>query len=493
MGLMRFDLGSADLLPYRSRFEQAFLSSYDGTVFPTRVEVHGTVLHCIRQKSDSGKLNISWPISGFGMPILRTCSLIEREAPYVLAVELARGQLCELKDQAASWEHAGMLVPEQYETLYRDAYRDFVLATFEQHDPDNATRIANVALAKICHAENVLGKAYVAQRLQVRRQRFAHPPALLGCDLGEVPVEKLPDDFAERFGAAMISLDWRSVESEEGTYNWDLFDEQVEWGQKNKLMLVGGPLLDFQENGLPNWVANWKHDILNLQSFLSDYVETVVTRYTGKIRTWEVTARVNTGGLFGYTEDNLLALTGRMIDVARQVDGDSRVFIRIDRPWGDYQARGKHRLTPWHVVDALLRSGMGLAGINLELAIGYEPGRNDARRLLRFSRLIDSWGSFGVPLHVTVACPSRADKDPQAGLEIKVDDLQDGKPWSQEHQAEWFSDFVSLLMAKQPVVGIFWPHLNDAYPHRFPHAGLFNADGEPKIAWDRLKEHRRPE
>ncbi len=490
MGIMRFDLGPDDLSQEFARFEQAFITNYDGAAYPTRIQCEGNELRCLRQKSESGKLNIAWPVQGYGTPVLRTSSLIEREAPYLLALELARGQLGELREQVAAWMHAGMLIPEEYPPLYRKAYKLFTQATFLQADSGPAIKLANESLQEICRAEDVLAHSYMNQRLQVRRQRLTHAPALVGCDLGPVPVSAIPEQFVEIFDAVSISLDWKSIESVEGSYAWDLYDEQVDWAQKHKLVLKGGPLLSFHEGDLPEWLANWKHDILNLQSFLSDYVETVVSRYTGKIRIWEVVARMNTGGLFGYTEENLLAMTARMIDVARQVDSESQIYVRVDRPWGDYQARGKHRLTPWHVIDALLRSGMGLTGINLELTIGYEPGRNDDRRLLRFSKLIDTWGSFGLPLQVTIACPSAATADPAATRSWKVDDASWKAAWTEQSQVRWMNDFLLMLMAKQSVAGIFWSHLDDSRPHRFPNAGLMRKEHELKPAFHQIATHR---
>jgi len=492
MGIMRFDLGTSDLSQHFPRFEHAFITNYDGVAYPTRVRCEGQELQCIRQKSDSGKLNIPWPVEGLGTPILRTSSLIEREAPYNLPLELARGQLGELRDQTASWTHAGMLIPDDFLQVHRRAYKLFVQASFSQATPAEASKLANEAIVETCRAEDLLAQAYISQRMQVRRQRFSHPPALFGCDLGPVLPNHLPDEFTAAFNAAAVTLDWKSIESVEGEYNWDVYDQQVDWAQQNKLVIKGGPLLGFQEGDLPSWLENWKHDILNLQSFLSDYVETAVSRYTGRIRMWEVAARMNTGGLFGYTEENLLALTARMIDVARQVDGESQIYVRVDQPWGDYQARGKHRLTPWHVVDALLRSGMGLTGINLEIAIGYEPGRNDNRRLLRFSKLLDTWGSFGLPLHVTVACPSAAAEDPHAHLNSRVDANSWREPWSETAQALWLDEFLPMLMAKQSVAGIFWSHFDDKQAHRFPHAGL-TSGSEQKLVMEHIARHRRQE
>ncbi len=486
MGMMRFDLGSVEMAEDHAPLEQAFLTNYDGAAFPGRVEIHGQELQYIRQCSDSGKLNIPWPVKGFGYPILRTCSILERDTPYVLAVELARGQLCEMREQHATWPQAGMIIPEQYDQLHKQAYKDFLSACFRQADSAQATEQANIALEKICRAEDLLANSYIEQRMHVRRQRASHLPAMFGCDLGPVPLSEIPDNYSEAFSAASVSLDWKSIESSEGEYDWERYDQQVEWALKNKLLIKGGPLLSFHNEGLPDWLANWKHDILNLQSFLSDYVETVVSRYTGKIRIWEVGARMNTGGLFGYTEENILAMTARIIDVAHQVDEDGQIFIRVDRPWGDYQSKGKHRLTPWHVADALLRSGTGLSGINLELAIGYEPGRHDARRLLRFSKLLDTWGSFGVPLHVTIACPSASGKDPQASLATKVDNQQWKSEWTEQAQCDWMKKFLPMLLAKQPVAGIFWSHLSDSQPHRFPHAGLMKNSDQPKAIIDQI-------
>ncbi len=493
MGIMRFDLGDEALARHAPRFEHAFVTNYDGAASPCRIQCEGRELRCIRQKSDSGKLNIPWPVSGFGFPVLRTGSLMERTAPYVLAVELARGQLGELRDQAASWSQAGMLLPETYHELARQAYHLFLQASFAQDSPAEATELANRALQEVCRAEEALVQAYVSQRMQVRRQRITHPPALFGCDLGLVPPTEIPEGFTETFDAVAISLDWKEIESSEGDYRWEVYDEQVEWATKNKLMIKGGPLLGLQEGDLPDWLANWKHDILNLQSFLSDYVETVVSRYTGRVRMWEVAARMNTGGLYGYSEENLLALTARMIDVVRQVDSESQVFVRLDRPWGDYQSRGKHRLTPWHVVDALMRSGMGLTGINLELAIGYEPGHNDDRPLLRLSRLLDTWGSFGLPLQVTIACPGGAAPDPQARLGWKVDNECWRAPWSGPTQATWFDQVLPLLIAKQSVAGIFWCQLDDSIPHRFPNAGLREASGQTRPLMKHIANQRRGE
>src|SRR5262249_58677368 len=83
---------------------RAYMSGADQAAWPTRVEVAGNEVLCRRQNSDSGKLNVAWPVPGFGRPVLSTASLPEREEIYVMAVELARGKIVQVRNQVAVWQ-----------------------------------------------------------------------------------------------------------------------------------------------------------------------------------------------------------------------------------------------------------------------------------------------------------------------------------------------------------------------------------------------------
>ena len=66
------------------------------------------------------------------------------------------------------------------------------------------------------------------------------------------------------------------------------------------MILCGGPLIDLGPNGMPEWLSQWQDDFINLQSFVCDFIETAVSRYTGRVRIWEVSARANTGVALGW-------------------------------------------------------------------------------------------------------------------------------------------------------------------------------------------------
>ena len=491
MGVMRFAVHPPNLLDATSEISQAFLCGFDGRVFQSRIEQDAATLTFRRVNSESGKFHIPYPVAGFGRPIVSTATLREHENPYCLALELARGKICQVRNQLAVWESLGMQIPEDFAVAHRLAHRLFAQATGVKSDTAECARLANEAIVKAHEAAARLTKSYVRQRLAVRFKRTPQLPVSFGCQLNQ---EDLALDGAlgltETFNSVSVPIEWRRIEPEEGTYHWENCDAVVDWAHERKLLMRAGPLLDFSENGLPQWLQQWGHDFYNLQSFISDFVETAVSRYTGKIRVWEVATRANVGGAFKLNEEERLSLLARTLEVARQVDGEAQFFVRIDQPWGEYQTRGEHRLSPIQFVDALLRFGTGLAGVNLEIPIGFTGRGNLTRDLLDFSRMIDQWTVLEVPLHVTLSAPSGAQKDDLAAKDCSVQSGLGAVDWSPESQAKWICEYVSLLMAKQSVVGIHWSHLSDASPHVFPNGGLVDPKQRPKRSFEALTRCR---
>lgn len=489
MGVMRFLIHPAEMLDDWLEVYRAYISGSDGRIFQTRIEIDGPVMNCRRPVSESGRLHVAWPVPGFGRPVLPTGTLPEREKPYLLAVELARGKLVQVRNQCAAWDRGHL--PNDFRSSFAEAHRLFAGAATVQNDPATASDIAREAIVHACQAAERLATAHAEAMLVRRQERYPHLPVSLGCQLGAaLPEPSWNTLFPEAFQSAAVPVEWKRIEPVEGNYQWDVCDAQLAWCESNRLMVRGGPLLDLSPEGLPAWLWLWERDFLSLQSFVCDFVETAISRYIGRIRLWEVAARGNTGGALTLSEEHRLALVARVVDVARQVDEESQIVIRVDQPWGAYQARGHHRLAPLQFVDALLRSGAGLSLVNLEISVGYRPRGESARDLLEFSRLIDLWAGLGVPLHITLAFPSGAGPDPHSHSDLEVEPNQWKLPWSEEAQAEWIDACLPVLLSKQSVVGVFWTHFSDVHPHEFPHAGLLRPDGTAKPALATLVTHR---
>lgn len=487
MGLMRFLIHPQELVDDWPELQSAYITGLDGRIYPTRVEVQGNLLNCRRSHSDSGKLHVPLPLPDNSRPVCTTASLPERDQPYLLTLELCRGKLAEVRDQFASWQMLGMKIPAEFDALHRSAFSRFAQASAAQDSAEHAGRLAIESLRDSHAAADVLTRAYVEQRLAMRYGGLGHAPALLGAklDAGLTEQEALRT-FCQTFAAAVVPVEWRDIEPEEGKYEWGVVDQLVNAAERHRSILRAGPLIDLGPGGLPEWLAQWRHDFLNLQSFVCDFIETAVSRYLGRIRIWEVSARGNSGMVFGLSEENRLALVARTLEAAARTDSDAQFFIRIDQPWSEYQARGQHRLSAFQFVDALVRSNIGLHGVNLELAFGVRPRGSLIRDLLGLSRLIDAWSQLGVQLYVTLALPSSSKHDPLAHPDLEVDACQWADSWTPQVQSEHANELLRLFMAKPAVTGVFWSHYHDAQPHTYPHAGLVAADGLPKPALDIL-------
>ncbi len=486
MGVMRF-LIDPDRVPAGwPDASQACVVGIDGRIHPTRLEWEGRTLNCRRATSESGKVHLSWPIDDHGVMVVSTTSLKERETPYNLLIELARGKLSEVRDQAAAWEQARMTMPTEYKGKVRESFLLFSQATSRQPLFDEANTLAAKSLSLAFEASQLLTNSYIAQRESTLKSSGLTSRTSLGCRIDASLKDQVHRDAVTSIcNMASIPIEWKSIESEEGDYNWDPVESLVSICRQEGMFIKAGPLINLGPNGLPHWLSAWSGDPYNLTAFVCDFVETAITRFQGLVRIWEVSAFGNTGGAFNLTEEERLTLTARTLDTAVRTDSDSQFFIRVDQPWGEYLRNGQHRLTPFQFVDAMIRSNLGLCGVNLELALGYDPPGAGERDLLGISRLIDLWSILGIPLHVTLAAPSASGPDPQATTGYQVGE-RPGFEWDPEKQAKWLEQLLALLKAKHSVAGIFLSAYSDQYPHRYPHAGLIDADGQRKPAFQSM-------
>ena len=147
MGVMRFLAHPPELFQDWPEVKQAYLSGFDGRVFPTRIEVDGNEIICRRHASDSGKFHICWPLEGVGRPVVHTCSLPERREPYLLPLELARGKISEIRDQLGAWQIAGMVIPKDFFPLQKQAQKLLGSAAQRQDSPRESGPLAQEALS----------------------------------------------------------------------------------------------------------------------------------------------------------------------------------------------------------------------------------------------------------------------------------------------------------------------------------------------------------
>jgi|LSQX01.1.fsa_nt_gb GH35 family endo-1,4-beta-xylanase len=486
MGLMRF-LCPSDSLP-DDVVEQAYLAGYDR--IPWRVEVRQVANELVvdRENTDSGNLYIPWEVAGHGRVTLATCSLMERAAPYNLAVELARGELAQLRNQAAEWQLSGIRLPDTLRERIAEATGRFRLASCARQSLEEATATANESLRVTLDAALELTACYAEQTLAARRDEESRLSTFLGANVGvSLLDENTSVQYLETFNAAAVPMVWREIETTQGSFYWDITDKQIEWCRKHGLTVCGGPLLLFDPWRLPQWLADFDNDFNGIVACVTEFLQTVVGRYRGSVDVWICGARMNTADALSLTEHERIRLTARAVEIIHSLDRDAERIVSFDRPWGEYLSRGAVDFSPLHFADALVRARLGLTGLMLEMNLGYLPGGTLPRDPLDVSRHLDYWSLLGIPVHVSLTLPSSSAEDP---LAIRHGKIQTAIRNSQS-QAEWVRRTVPLILSKGYVHGILWNQLRDSEPHDFAHGGLFDAKRNPKPALEHLAEIRR--
>jgi hypothetical protein len=460
----------------------------DNMPWPTTVRVENGRLNLRRSVDESGYLVVPWQIEHAGLLMGASATLMERPEPYNLALELARGKVNQVRSQSWDWQAGGLLVPPQLDEQIRSACSAFGSAIALAPLPASAT-LAQTALGLAYSAAHQLATAYEAQMLEMRHQRQERFDTLLGCRLGSrVPEGNGATALTQVCNAVSLPLSWSEIEPEEaGACRWEAQDALVDWACAQGCAVTAGPLLDFSSARLPGWLWLYERDLSSLASFMTGYVQAVVRRYRGKIRRWQLTAASNCANVLSLGEDELMWLTVHLVEAARKVDPALELIIGVAQPWGEYMVAEDRIHSPFIFADTLIRAGLNLTALDVELVIGVTPRGSYCRDLLDTSRLIDLYALLGVPLRITLGYPSSSGPDPDADPDYRIDAGRWHRPFAPDVQADWAEAFATMALCKPSVQGVFWTHFSDAEPHQFPHAGLLDARTALKPVVQRLR------
>ncbi len=96
---------------------------------------------------DSGYVYVPWVVDGHGQYLLGTSTLIERDRPYLLDVELARGLVQRLRSRLFIWEWLGMKTPPELSERLQEATQALLAGGDQSSRMAAAAESANKSIA----------------------------------------------------------------------------------------------------------------------------------------------------------------------------------------------------------------------------------------------------------------------------------------------------------------------------------------------------------
>lgn len=120
--------------------------------------------------------------------------------------------------------------------------------------------------------------------------------------------------------------------SGDGKYNWEKADALVDFAMENEMEVHGHALVWYKS--YPNWFKNARYDSATFEKNVKTYIETVVGRYKGQVKSWDVANEVfNDNGTLRSVDcpvyetfNDPIAFYGRCFQYARNADPEAKLF-----------------------------------------------------------------------------------------------------------------------------------------------------------------------
>jgi hypothetical protein len=532
----------------------AYLFGNDEVPIQADIRFEDGVIRCEKPSADAAGLSLQVrvenPFGGgdLGLVMLRTCLLPDRDEPYLLSLELARHRIMLVLNKLEEWalfdlpaDHPVLVQLDQAREQFTAAmvalcHRDRSGAT---PGPDPVSVLeANAAATKalglsldaserlsLLHAEAELtgrldGSTYAEAQDRadsitadrVMPDNAAKNPDAVGVVLPNPPLigcSVSPAMFSEGLARAVYAscdfvsmpMRWIDMEPTEGKYSFAKTDKWIEWAVRTaKLPVMAGPLIDFREICVPEWLYIWEHDYETLRELVYEHIKTIVTRYRRTVARWTVCSGLHVNESFALSVEKMMDLTRMCALLVKKLHPAAKVQLEISRPWGEYFARNRKSMPPRMYAEMISQAGIALDAYGIRIQMGQPAPGRITRDLASISDLLDQYAGLdkplavtavGVPSQVIAPPPARAGDGPSTAAPPPPEPGFWRAPWSPETQARWLTQALSVIVGKPYVHSVCWQDLCDSPQADMPGGGLLTESGAAKPAAVALTDLRR--
>jgi GH35 family endo-1,4-beta-xylanase len=463
----------------------AYLVDADDQPVRSQLTLRGQTLFCEKRKEGLAALIIPWTIPEFGRILLSTTHLPDRDKAYNLQVELLRSRVLQNWRKKDEWGYAYTGPTTEFLAGFAAAKKKLAQALAALDNPVAASDLAAEGLkAAVILGEN-LTLEHAKRGLTYRRDHKELVHLDFGCRVEVDCREKAYQDrLFEAFNYATLPFDWRIIEPKEQEFQWQNLDYWINWLSEKGLSIKAGQMLRFCETSIPDWLYIWEGDFDSIRDQAFEHVLRCIKRYGSRIEQWDIATGLHVENCMKFSLDQLIEMTNMSARVIKKNAPHAVAVLDLVMPWGEYFAGNPRSIWPLKYVEMCVNTGVEFDAIGLQIFLGAEDYY--CRDIMEVSSLLDLFGSFGKPVHITAAgVPSStaADTlDASRGAREVAASGQWHRPWDQQVQREWVDCFYHIAVGKPFVTAVCWTELSDRPGHFFPHAGLLDEKLVPKAS-----------
>ena len=482
--MLRFRVFKNGAPPADIDLSTAYLVGSDNVPIRGEFSYSGGEIVCRKRAPGAAALTLMWEAKNFGTVLLETTRLPERDEPYILNLELARGRVMRLMQKREEW---GIFDLPDLTALNDKAQeaRDLLLEGItRQTEPAKASEFGDKCLELVLPLSEQAALAHADLLLQRRIATRNFPRGAFGMRVEHViTLESYRRALVPNADFARMPMWWKVIEPQEQQFNWHPIDEWMEFLRRARLPVVAGPLVHFAEVSIPEWLYIWEHDYETVRDLLYEHIERVVTRYAPQVALWNVLSGLHVNAQFSFTFDQLMDVTRMAVSLVKKVHGSSRTMIELTQPWGEYYAGNQRSIPPMLYADMVVQSGIQFDVFGVQLKFGLPKEGCWQRDLFAISSLLDRFSTLGKPVMISAM---QAPSSPPESIAGMVSPGVWRRPWSEALQAKWLEAVTDIALSKPYVEAICWQDLVDIPPkvlptgQSVPFGGLTTVDLTPK-------------
>ena len=326
------------------------------------------------------------------------------------------------------------------------------------------------------------GEELVFERAQQAIARLGPRTGFLfGCNAFGFPRhgEAYAARFEEVFNYATLPFYLRSVQPVYGKPNYAAAEKILSWTTPKGILAKGHPLVWFYPQTTPDWLKGKPYE--EVKRLALEYSRSTVRRFRNQIHVWDIINEAHLQNACDFTEEQQIDITAGAARAAREGDPTCFRVLNCCCTWNDYlsRARSKGRWNVWDYVKAVLDAKIDFEALGLQY---YYSGRD----MLEYERSLESFASFGKPVHITELGLPSAQQEEANQHNQRARFPWHGDVWTEKMQADWVEQFYTLAYSKPYVEAITWWDLSD--PAFIPHGGLLKPNLEPKESFLRLRD-----
>ncbi len=352
-------------------------------------------------------------------------------------------------------------------------------------DPATASTYADRCLALVLPLSEQAALTHADLLLQRRIQTRNFPRGAFGARVDPAnTTEAYRRLIVGNSDFVQLPMRWRNIEPQEQSFAWAAGDEWMDFLRRARLPVVGGPLVEFNEASIPDWLYIWEHDYETVRDLLYEHIDRVVNRYGQHVVLWNVLSGLHVNAQFSFTFDQLMDLTRMTVGLVKKINPQARTMIELTQPWGEYYAANQRSIPPLLYAEMIVQSGITFDVFGLQLRFGMPREGCWQRDLFHVSSLLDRFAPLGRPVMVSGLQVPSAPAEGNPGVWRR--------PWSEPLQAKWLEAVTDIALSKPFIEAICWHELGDSTGARcLPHGGLLGPDLAVKAGFKTWASLRR--